>query len=90
MAIKEKVNEIIEKYWHEDEKFYSQFRCDKYEENEFDMKDEIKEYFDSTGVPYAISFEDGFSSCGYDNDFLAVAWFCNGKIELKTVLLESM
>lgn len=87
--VKEHLDEIIEKYWHEDDEFYSQFRYDEHE-NEFDMMDEIKEYFESTDVPYTIGFEEGFSSCGYDNDFLAVAWLCNGKIELRTVLLESM
>lgn len=35
--------------------------------------------------------EDGFSSCAYNNDFLAIAWIeADGTLELETVLLETM
>ena len=41
------------------------------------------------GIQFKIGFEDGFSSCAYDNDFLAVAWMeSDGTLELKTILLE--
>ena len=85
----EKINEIIEKYYRTDEEYYGRYRYDGEDgETEVKMDNEIKEYLDSVSAVYKIEFQDGFSSCGYDNDFLAIAWLCNGEIKLETVLLE--
>lgn len=55
------------------------------------MDEEIKSALEEKGIQFEIGFEDGFSSPGYDNDFLAIAWIeADGTLELKTVLLESM
>lgn len=89
MDVKEKINNIVKMYWHEDEEYFSQFRYDE-NEKEFDMVKEIEEFLDFTKIPHSVKFEPGYSSCGYENDFLAIAWFSDGKIELRTVLLECL
>ena len=88
--IKDIINEITEKYWNESEEYYSEYRYDS-EENEFNMKKELEQALTEKGVNYIIKKEDGFSSCGYDNDFLAIAYIDeNGSLALETVLLEGM
>ena len=91
MFNEEKIQKIIDRYYHQDEEYYSQYRyeaCDD-GEIEFDMKAEIEEYLKSVNAVYSISVEEGYSSCSYDNDFLALAWLCNGEIKMKTILLET-
>lgn len=87
MNVEEKINSIVERYWHEDKEYFSQFRYDE-NEKEFDMVKEIEEFLDSAKILHSVKFESGYSSCGYENDFLAIAWFSDDKIELRTVLLE--
>lgn len=89
--IEEKINEIIDKYYKEDEEYYSQYRYEERDgsEVEFDMQVEIEEYLKSINAVYGIDFANGFDSCGYSNDFLAVAWNENGEINVKTVSLEN-
>lgn len=89
--MKEKIEEIIEKYYHEDEEYYSSFRYETIEEDtkEFEMKKELKEYLNETGVIYKIHEEDGFDSPGYANEFLAIAYLDeNNELQLHTVTLE--
>ena len=53
------------------------------------MNEEIKSALEEKGIQFEVGFEDGFSSPGYDNDFLAIAWIeADGTLELETVLLE--
>lgn len=88
--VKNIINEVIEKYYKQDEEYYSQYRYDE-EENEFNMEKELKSVLDEKGINYVIVMEDGFSSCSYDNDFLAVAYIeKDGTLGLITVLLECM
>lgn len=89
MNVEEKINNIVEMYWHEDEEYFSQFRYDE-NEKEFVMEKEIEEFLDSAKIPHSVKFESGYGSCSYDNDFLAIAWLSDGKIELRTVLLECL
>ncbi len=86
--IENKINEIMERYYHESDGCYSPGRYDS-DGNEFNMDEEIKKYLDTTDIVYKIEKEDGFSSCGYDNEFLAVAWIENGELKLNTILLET-
>lgn len=90
MSNEEKIQEIINRYYHYDEEYYSQYRYEECDggEIEFNMKDEIEEYLKSVNAIYNIAFEEGYSSCGYDNDFIAVAWLYNGEIKMETILLE--
>lgn len=88
--IEDVINEIIEKYYRDDEEYYGEYRYDE-EENEFNMKVELENTLTEKGIKYAIEKVDGFSSAGYDNDFLAIAYISeDGSIGLKTVLLECM
>lgn len=88
--VKDIIEEIIEKYYEQDEEYYSQYRYDE-EENDFDMKEELKSTLDEKGINHVIEIKDGFSSCSYDNDFLAVAYMEeDGSLGLITVLLECM
>ena len=88
--IRKLIEEIIEKYYQESDEYYSRYREDE-DGNDFGMDEEIKSALEEKEIQFKVEFEDGFSSCGYDNDFLAVAWIeANGTLELKTVLLENM
>lgn len=88
--IRELIEEIIERYYQESGEYYSGYREDE-DGNYFEMDEEIKSALEEKGIQFEIRFEDGFSSCAYDNDFLAIAWIeADGTLELKTVLLESM
>ena len=86
--MKEKIEEIIEKYYREDEEYYFSFRYETIEEDtkEFEMKKELKEYLNETGVIYKMHEEDGFDSPGYANEFLAIAYIDeNNELQLQTV-----
>lgn len=86
--IRKLIEEIIEKYYRKIDEYYSRYREDK-DGNDFEMGEEIKSALEEKGIQFEIRFEDGFSSCAYDNDFLAIAWIeADGTLELKTVLLE--
>lgn len=88
--VKDFINEIIERYFRSDDEYYGEYRYDD-EENEFNMKDELEKALTEKGIKHVIGTEDGFSSPGYDNDFLAVAYMEeDGSIGLVTVLLECM
>ena len=53
------------------------------------MDEEIKSALEEKGIQFKVEFEYGFSSPGYDNDFLAIAWIeADDTLELTTVLLE--
>ena len=88
--VKEIINEITNKYYNEDEEYYSEYRYDENEEDEeeFNMKKELETVLTKKGIEHIIEKRDGFSSCGYDNDFLAIAYIENGKLGLETILLE--
>mgnify|MGYP000678781204 CR=1 FL=1 len=88
--IRKLIEEIIEKYYRKIDEYYSRYREDE-DGNDFEMDEEIKSALEEKGMQFEIRFEDGFSSCAYDNDFLAIAWIeADGALELKTVLLETM
>ena len=90
MMIGEVINQIIEKYYRDEEEYYSSFRYN--EENHIvEMEDEIKEALTKKGATFQIEYEDGFDSAGYGNDFLAIAYIeTDGSLGLKIVLLEIM
>lgn len=87
--VKDIINEIKEKYYNESEEYYNECRYDE-EENEFEMKKELEKALTEKGIKFIIKKQDGFSSCGYGNDFLAVAYIENGELGLETILLECM
>lgn len=86
--IRKLIEEIIEKYYREDGEYYSRDREDE-SGNDLEMDEEIKSTLEEKGIQFKVEFEYGFSSPGYDNDFLAIAWIeADGTLELTTVLLE--
>lgn len=87
--VKDIINEIKEKYYNESEEYYSGYRYGE-EENEFEMKKELEMALTEKGIKFIIKKQDGFFSCGYDNDFLAVAYIENEELGLETILLECM
>lgn len=88
--IRKLIEEIIEKYYRDEEEYYSSSRYDE-ENHMVGMKDEIKEALTEKGATFQIEFENGFDSAGYGNDFLAIAYIeTDGSLGLKTVLLEIM
>ena len=88
--IRKLIEEIIEKYYRDEEEYYSSFRYDE-ENHMVGMKDEIKEVLTEKGATFQIEFENGFDSAGCGNDFLAIAYIeTDGSLGLKTVLLEIM
>lgn len=86
--IRKLIEEIIEKYYREDGEYYSR-DCEDESGNDLEMDEEIKSALEEKGIQFKVEFEYGFSSPGYDNDFLAIAWIeADGTLELTTVLLE--
>lgn len=71
--IRKMIEEIIEKYYREDGEYYSRDREDE-SGNDLEMDEEIKSALEEKGIQFKVEFEYGFSSPGYDNDFLAIAW----------------
>lgn len=92
-AVERNVGEIIEKYWHEDDEYYSKYCYDE-NETEFSMVDELQEYMEKNNIDFKILEEDGFDSPGYSNDFMAIAYKVNNgnnfgsQLGLKTVVFE--
>ena len=86
--IRKIIEEIIEKYYREDGEYYSRDREDE-SGNDLEMDEEIKSALEEKGIQFKVGFEYEFSSPGYDNNFLAIAWIeADGTLELTTVLLE--
>lgn len=86
--IKEIIEECIEKYFLNEEMYYSEDREDE-NGDDISMKDELTEILTAKQVLFQISKEEGFDSPGYENSFLAVAFIDeNGELGLSTVCLE--
>lgn len=86
-TIEESINDIIKKYYNETDECYNSLRYDD-DDNEFFMKDEIENLLKEAKVDFRIETEIGFSNCGYDSEFLASVWIEDGKLNLRTVLME--
>lgn len=87
--MEEKIEKIIEKYWDDNEEYYSSVRYEGEDENEFWLKDELELFLKETGVKYQIKKEDGFDSPGYENEFLALAYMNeNNELKLHTIVME--
>lgn len=87
MTIREKIDEIIDRYYDDEEDRYSTCREDEVEE--YEMKDELEEFLTSNNIEHKVEKEDGFESTGIDTYFIAVAFIDeNSKLDLITVYLE--
>lgn len=88
--IRKLIEEIIEKYYRDEEEYYSSCRYNE-ENHMVGMEDEIKEALTKKGATFQIEYEDGCDLAGYSNAFLAIAYIeTDGSLGLKTVLLETM
>lgn len=86
--IKKLIEECIEKYYLDEEMYYSEDREDE-KGDDISIKDELTEILTAKQVPFQISKEEGFDSPGYANSFLAVAFIDeNGELCLSTFCLE--
>lgn len=85
--IKEKINEIISKYYNETDDCYNSCRYESYE-NEFYMTEELENFLKSEKVNFKLKTVSGYSNCAYDSEFLAIAWVENDNLNMCTILLE--
>lgn len=86
--MEKEIKEIIEKYFHEEDEYYSSMRYDD-EGNTIWMEKELKEYCKKNNIKYELSTDEGFDSPGYENEFLAIAYLDeNNVLQLETVVLE--
>lgn len=83
--IENKINEILQQYYHEGEdEYYSPRR----ENDDIEAVTEISEFLASVGIPYNVDYTDAFENCAYECGVLSIAWFYNGTVHLKTILCE--
>ena len=86
--MRKEIEEIIDRYFDKEEEYYSSVRYDE-EENEFWMKEELKEYCKKNNIKYELTIKDGIDSPWYENEFLAIAYLDeNNVLQLETVVLE--
>ena len=82
------IEEIISKYINKSDDCINQFRYDE-DENEFWLKEELKDYFNKSSIESEIKIVDAYSSCSYEVDILCISYKDNlGKIHLYTEKLE--
>lgn len=87
MTIREKINEIIDKYYDDENDCYSTCRGDEVEN--YEMKDELEEFLTSNNIEHKVEKEYGFENSSIDTYFIAVAFTDeNNKLDLITVYLE--
>ena len=87
MTIREKINEIIDRYYDDEEDRYSTCREDELEY--YGMKDELEEFLTSNNIEHKVEKEYGFENSSIDTYFIAVAFIDeNNKLDLITVYLE--
>lgn len=87
--MKEKLLEVLKKYYDDTDEYYSRYFYDQ-EDKEFKMDDDVKKFFDSLEITYKTEYVECFESCGYDCNILSIAWIENGELFLHNVLLECM
>lgn len=71
--MRKEIEEIIERYFDNEEEYYSSMRYDE-EKNEFWMEKELKEYCEKNDIQYELNVEEGVDTPGYENEFLAIAY----------------
>lgn len=87
MTIREQINEIIDRYYDDENARFSTCREDEAED--YEMKDELEKFLTSNNVEHKIEKEYGFENAALDTYFIAVAFINeNNKLELITVYLE--
>ena len=89
MTIREKINEIIDRYYDDENDCYSSWREDEEDLNEYSMKDELEEFLTSNNIEHKVEKVYGFENSSIDTYFIGVAFIDeNNKLDLITVYLE--
>ena len=71
--IEEELEKIADKYWDDNEEYYQYLRYDD-DDDEFEIQKELCRYLDRNKIEYKVQKVDGFDSCGFSEDFLAIAY----------------
>jgi hypothetical protein len=87
--MREIIEKIIEKYYREEEDYYSRYRYDEKDE-EFQVNKEIEEAFNVSELQHSVIVEECYDSPGYDCNMLIISWIENNKLETDNTLLECM
>lgn len=87
--IEEELEKIADKYWDDNEEYYQYLRYDD-DDDEFEIQKELCRYLDRNKIEYKVQKVDGFDSCGFSEDFLAIAYNYECQLGLFTIVLERM
>lgn len=85
--IEEELEKIADKYWDDNEEYYQYLRYDD-DDDEFEIQKELCRYLDRNKIEYKVQKVDGFDSCGFSEDFLAIAYNYECQLGLFTIVLE--
>ena len=91
--IAQELENIAKLYYKDDEEYYFGYRYDENDE-EFNIRDELCKYLDEAKIDYQCNEEEGFDSCGFSENFLAIAYKVNNgnnfgsELGLFTIVLE--
>jgi len=85
--IEEELEKIANKYYNDDDEYYKYWRYDD-DDDEFEIQKELCRYLDRNKIEYKVQKVDGFDSCGFSEDFLAIAYNYECQLGLFTIVLE--
>lgn len=87
MTIGEQIEEIIDRYYIENEDRYSSWR--EHNDEVYEIDKELKEFLISNDIKYGINRESGFENAGINTASIAVAFIDeDNDLNLITVCLE--
>ena len=86
--IEEELEKIANKYYDDDDEYYKYWRYNGEYGNEFEIQEELCEYLNRNKIEYKVQKVDGFDSCGFSEDFLAIAYNYECQLRLFTIVLE--
>lgn len=88
--VEKTIEDILKKYYDEDEEYYSRYRG----EEDFDVVDELKDTLLLMGVNYKLEITGAYDSPGYECSVMSIAYIEKnnnwGTLKLRNVLLEVM
>lgn len=90
--IREQIDKILEKYYHETDENFTAHRYEEDEngeEQEIYFEDELKAYCQENKVSYKYECTSAYNSCGYDCSVGTIAFIDeNSELQLMAVLYE--
>lgn len=94
MNIEKEIENIINKYYHEEDGYYSHLRYDENNKEWFGMEEELVKYFASKSIVNRVQVDQGFDSPEYSCENLSFAYLDpketddQRRLHLNTCLLE--